>query len=245
MDAELLILNAVVLVAAVLQSATGVGFGVIAGPAFLVVMHSAAGIQVSIMLNLLIAVLLAPSLWKNADRTTLNQIALGVLFGTPLGLLVFLNLNLAALKILAAAAVLFSLIMLLRSRRPLGAEGPERPGERILIGVAAGTMGGSLAMPGPVPAAWMAAKRYDKETIRATILLLFVVAYTIALLLQYGLAGIETASFLRTATLVPATVVGVPLGHWLSKRISDHTFRRFLIAVLCLTIVLLLLTIAR
>ena len=238
-------MNAVVLVAAVLQSATGVGFGVIAGPAFLIIMHNAAGIQVSIMLNLLIAVLLAPSLWRSIDRSTLNRVTLGVFIGTPLGILIFLNLNLAALKILAAIAVLFSLIMLLRNPGPLGAASPERPGERVLIGVAAGAMGGSLAMPGPVPAAWMAARRYDKETIRATILVLFVVAYTIALLLQYGLAGIEPDSFLDAAALIPATVVGIPLGHWLSSKISDQVFRRFLIVVLCLTIGLLLLTIAR
>ena len=238
-------MNAVVLVAAVLQSATGVGFGVIAGPAFLVIMHNTAGIQVSIMLNLLIAVLLAPSLWRSVDRSILNRFTFGVLLGTPLGLFVFLNLSLAALKILAAIAVLFSLIMLLRRRGPLGTGRPERPGERVLIGVASGTMGGSLAMPGPVPAAWMAARRYDKETIRATILLLFVAAYTIALLLQYGLAGIETDSLVRAATLIPATVVGIPLGHWLSRHISEQAFRRFLIAVLCLTIALLLLTIAR
>ena len=240
-----MVLNTVVLVAAVLQSATGVGFGVIAGPAFLIVMHDAAGIQISIMLNLLIALLLAPSLWHQVHRSVLNGLALGVLLGTPLGLLIYLNLGLVSLTLLAALAVLFSLIMLLRSRASEDAVRRARPLERIAIGAAAGAMGGSLAMPGPVPAAWMASNRYDKEAVRATILLLFVIAYTIALVLQYVLAGIDTQTFLRTASLVPATVIGIPLGHWLSQKISERAFRRFLVVVLSSTIMLLLLTLAR
>ena len=244
MESETLVLNAVVLVAAVLQSATGVGFGIIAGPAFLVILHDVAGIQISIMLNLLIAALLGPSLWKHVDRAALNGLTVGVILGTPLGLLIYLNLNLATLKGLAAGAVLFSLIMLLRTRRPLGGPSATSAGERISIGIAAGAMGGSLAMPGPIPAAWMSIRRYDKETIRATVLLLFVAAYTIALLLQYLFAGIETENLSRAAALVPATVVGVWLGHLLAERISARAFRRFLVVVLGLTIALLLLTIS-
>ncbi len=60
MDLDFLILNVAVFGAAALQSATGIGFGVIAGPVLLIALNSGSAIQISIILNLLIASILAP-----------------------------------------------------------------------------------------------------------------------------------------------------------------------------------------
>ena len=103
-------------------------------------------------------------------------------------------------------------------------------------------MGSSLAMPGPVPAAWMSARGFDKDTIRATILAMFVVAYTVALLLQFALAGISTDSLRLTAKLVPSTIAGILVGRYLSSRISDPTFRWLLTIILAFTTIILFAT---
>jgi len=105
-------------------------------------------------------------------------------------------------------------------------------------------MGGILAMPGPVPAAWMSARAYDKDTIRATILVMFVVAYGFALLLQLALAGISANTVRLTALLVPSTVAGIVVGKFLSQRISEAVFRRLLTIVLALSVVFLFGTLA-
>ncbi len=62
MDQDFLVLNVAVFGASALQSATGIGFGVIAGPVLLVALNDGSAIQISIVLNLLIAAFLAPSL---------------------------------------------------------------------------------------------------------------------------------------------------------------------------------------
>lgn len=247
MEAELLALSAVVLAASALQSATGIGFGIIAGPLFLVALNDASAIQISILLNLLIAVLLAPSLRARIDRGVLAMLSIGVLLGSPLGLLIYLALDVAALKLAAAVAVSFALLMLVRSGAAAVPTARRETGgvERAVVGVVAGAMGGSLAMPGPVPAAWMAARGYDKDRVRATILAMFVVAYAVALVLQYALAEVSRATLMQSAALAPATVAGVVLGHALARRISQRSFRRIVVAVLALTIALLLLTIRR
>ncbi|MCH8244510.1 hypothetical protein IIB97_01325 [Patescibacteria group bacterium] len=68
MEQEFLILSIAIFAAATLQSATGIGFGVIAGPVLLVVLNDSAAIQVSIILNLLIAMLLAPSKKRQEEQ---------------------------------------------------------------------------------------------------------------------------------------------------------------------------------
>ena len=246
MGQELLVLSFAVFGASVLQSATGVGFGVVAGPLLLIVLNDGAAIQVSVALNLLIAVVLAPSLWRLSDKKLLRQLLVGLAVGSPIGLLIFLYTEIAMLKILAGVVVLFTLILLLRGNRADSASASTGIGqfERVSVGFVAGVMGGTLAMPGPVPVAWMSARGFDKETIRATILVMFVVAYGFALLLQLGLAEISVNTVRVTAALVPSTVAGIVVGKFLSKQISEAIFRWLLAIVLALTAVLLFSTLA-
>ena len=244
MAQQILVLGIAIFGASALQSATGIGFGVIAGPVLLIVLNDGAAIQISVVLNLLIALLIAPSLRQKSDRRLLKSLLIGLAIGSPLGLLIFLHMDIALLKSFAGLVVLITLFLVLRGARassPLQGDAAGRF-EQVSIGVIAGIMGSSLAMPGPVPAAWMSARGFDKDTIRATILVMFVVAYTIALLLQFSLAGISTDSLRLTAMLVPSTIAGILVGQFLSSRISEPTFRWLLTIILALTAILLFAT---
>lgn len=252
MDPQYIFLAIAVVGASALQAATGIGFGVIAGPVLLMVLNDRAAIQISIGLSLLIAAMMAPSLWRDTDWTLLLRFLAGSAAGLPLGLAVFLSVDIGHLKLLAGLAVLFTLVFLLRSgagaraagTEPAGAgpagaepEGAGRPGllEQISMGVISGAMNGSLAMPGPVPAAWMAARSHGKETIRATLLTLFIFSYLAALALQAILSGIGQETLWLGLLLAAPALAGVIIGRLLSSRLTERTFRRVLISVLTAT----------
>jgi len=242
MQQETILLGIAVFGASALQSSTGIGFGIIAGPVLLIVLNDGSAIQISVLLNLLIALSLAPSLRQKADLPMLKNLLIGLAIASPLGLLIYLRLDIALLKSLAAVVVLFTLFLLAFGQRVSSILQSDAAGkfEQISIGVVAGIMGGSLAMPGPVPAAWMLVRGFGKETIRATILVMFVVAYTIALLLQFLMAGISTETLALTAVLIPPTLAGIVVGHILSSHISEVTFRWSLIIILAFTVFFLL-----
>ncbi|MEM8812441.1 MAG: TSUP family transporter [Pseudomonadota bacterium] len=80
-----LLLVGAVFAASMLQAVTGIGFGVIAGPILLAVIGSTDAIQVSIVLSLLIAVILAPNTVPKVSRDLLKPIFLGLCIGTPIG----------------------------------------------------------------------------------------------------------------------------------------------------------------
>lgn len=243
MEQEFLVLGIAIFGASALQAATGIGFGVIAGPALLIVLNDGSAIQISVLLNLLIAAILAPSLRQKADRRLLKILLIGLAIGSPVGLLIYLQMDISLLKAFAGVVVLFTLFLVLRGDRALPSrrDGAGRV-EQVSVGVIAGIMGGSLAMPGPVPAAWMSARGFDKETIRATILVMFVVAYSIALVLQFALADISTNTLRLTAKLALPTLVGIFVGHILSSRISEATFRWLLAVILAFTTIFLFAT---
>ena len=209
MELEIVVLMVAVCGASALQSATGIGFGVIAGPILLILLNNGSAIQISIVLNLLIASILTPALWRQADRPLLTQLVTGLAIGSPLGLLIFLNIEVVLLKLGAAGAVLLTLYMVVHDVRAKAPDPARRPTriEQVAIGTIAGIMGVCLAMPGPVPAAWMASNGYRKESIRATILAMFVVSYAVALALQAGLAEISADVARFSLLLAPPTIL--------------------------------------
>lgn len=243
MDQEFVLLNMAVVGASALQAATGIGFGVIAGPILLVVLNDGSAIQVSIALNLLIAVILAPSVRHKADRTILRNLAIGLLIGSPFGLLIFLSIDIVWLKVTAGTGVLLTLGLIISANRLGHAKSVAGKPEQISVGTIAGVMGACLAMPGPIPAAWMSSKTYDKQTIRATILALFVLSYAIALALQLATVGIGAETLKFSASLAPATVVGILLGNYMSRRITEEIFRWILTTILASTALMLFATI--
>lgn len=245
MDPQIILLAISVVGASALQAATGIGFGVIAGPVMLMVLNSGSAIQISIMLSFLIAAVLAPSLRHRIDRPLLARLLAGSLAGLPLGLWIFLSIDIVLLKLLAGVAVSFTLIYVVRASALAagreadgGGANPSRSGRgagQLFLGVISGVMSGSLAMPGPIPAAWMTARGYGKETVRATLLALFIISYLAALALQAALAGIARETLWQTLLLAVPTLAGVYLGRRLAARLTERLFRRVLLAVLAAT----------
>ena len=143
MEQEILVLGITIFGASALQSSTGIGFGVIAGPLLLIVLNDGAAIQISVLLNLLIALLLAPSLRRKSDRRLLKSLLIGLAIGSPLGLLIYLQVDIALLKTFAGVVVLFTLFLVLRGDRVSSFLQGDVVGsfEQVSIGVIAGIMG--------------------------------------------------------------------------------------------------------
>ncbi|MGO1118465.1 sulfite exporter TauE/SafE family protein [Rhodovibrionaceae bacterium A322] len=258
MEDGFIFLHLAVLVASLLQAASGIGFGVLAGPVLLMSLNSSSAVQVTILLSFAIALVLLPGLRHDIDRPLLKRLIIGTLPGLALGIWVFSQVSLSSLMLLAGLAVLFLALVssgLTARLRPLvfapalnGTATPLKEGVEsealqsgkqtrgdLLIGLISGAMSSSLAMPGPVVAAHLSAQRRPKEVIRATILALFVFSYSAAMAVQVIWAGFENSTANLSLTLLPATLLGVWLGRLLAQRISQKAFQRLIFLLLLLT----------
>lgn len=254
MEQQFLVMSLAVFGAAALQGATGIGFGVVAGPILLAMINGGEAIQISILMNLLIAAVLAPSLRRAVDWRLMKPLLAGTALGMPLGLYVFVTISIFSLKLLAALAIVLTMGFVLRNiyvgRNGNGAPAGGAAGQGHTpgvmswpVGVVSGMMGGSLAMPGPVPAGWMSASGYGKVCVRATMLMLFVFSYVASLLLQVALVGIDGGTWWLGAKLAPATLLGVTAGRALTHYISERVFSWLVVVTLALTVVLLVISV--
>jgi len=238
--------HVVVFAAAFLQSATGIGFGIIAGPIILILIDSHAAVQVTMGLSFAVSLALAPTLVAHVDRQMLKRLGLGTLIGLPLGLLVFWAVSLPVLKFLAMLAVAFMAWTVARaSQNTTGAQPTSTNTADLGIGVVSGAMSTALAMPGPAAAARLTALALPKLTVRATVLLLMVISYVGALVAQAGFIGIERQTIEAVAWMLPAALIGTFAGRLFVSRIDEQLFRRIITAVLVITALGLLLDVGR
>ncbi len=243
---SLVLLSGVTLLGAVIQSTVGFGFTLLAVSFFLLILQSATAIQLLIVLNLVISLWVGRNLWRNVARDLWIKLVAGAMVGFPAGLVVFNYASVDQLKLVVAAAIPVFVPLLAFRHRSEPEQGVSLPIYRssssIGVGMLAGAMTTSLGMPGPVLVIYLTAHGADKDALRAISLTFFAVAYAAALLLQAVTFGVESEVWMMAAVLVPVAAVGAQLGHWLSKRITESTFRGAVFLLLGATGVYTLLT---
>lgn len=245
----LLILALTVFSSALLQAATGIGYGVIAGPVFLVALNGAEAIQISTIHNLLIAVVLFPFIRSHINKQLLWPIVAGSCFGIAAGFHLQTLLETSWLKVIAACMVFFVMISLAldisRSQRqrarPSGKAGyksQQRTAGKagLVAGLVAGVMGGMLAMPGPIVATWLSLRGFGKKEIRATVLAFFIFAYAANFLLYLLFAGLDSNAVRLSAGFAPLVLLGVVCGHFVEKYLTEVLFRKIILLILAATI---------
>jgi uncharacterized membrane protein YfcA len=243
MDVPMLILlGSAVFGASCLQSATGIGYGVIAGPIFLVILNGIEAFQISTIHNFCIALILLPMFWGQINRKLLCWLVVGSFGGIPFGFYLQTTVDIVLLKIAASLMVGFvtvALILDIRKATPLSGITKKTPFENIGVGSLSGLMGGMLAMPGPLAATWMSIRGVSKSEVRATVLAFFLFAYGANIMLYTSVIGVSADVLSLSLWLLPPLVLGIVAGNGLSNWYSEQTFRYMLLLILILTMVLL------
>ena len=240
-----ILLGLTVLLAACLQSATGIGFGVIAGPIFLVILNSNEAFQLSTLHNLAIVLVLVPSIWKSANKQILKNLLVGGFLGLFLGLVLQLWASMILLKIAAILMIALVIIALIYDISLKVYERKKKIAsirETQILGIIAGIMGGMLAMPGPIAAAWLAVKGIPKKEIRATTIVFFAFVYGVNTLFYTVYTGISKTILKLAFLLLPPIILGILLGKILAEILSERTFRVVLLSILFLTVLMLTLS---
>lgn len=238
MDPALIVfLSAAVFVAATLQAATGIGFGLIGGPALLTSVAAHDALITSGVLSALIAIVLVPGLWRHVHWQEWRRLCVGGIAGLPLGAFIFASAGSVGLKTGAALMVTFALALLFFPVR-IGQGSAPKTG--LAVGAVSGTLAVSLSMPGPVAAAHLMREGHQKSAVRATILGFFLPAYATAVSLQVFLSSDVIIDWSIPLWLAPGTLAGILVGQVLSGHLSERAFRLALQIVLAATIISLL-----
>ncbi|MEL7446920.1 MAG: TSUP family transporter, partial [Pseudomonadota bacterium] len=164
--------------ASFVRGLTGFGMAILLVPVLALALPPIDAVMLGNFLSLLIGVLEIRRLIREAERSAW-VISGAVVVTTPIGL-VLLSATGADLARLVIAMIAFSaFVAILLPRRSAGSPGPVTTGS---VGVISGLMTGYAGMPGPPVVPYYAGRALPRETIKASMLLIFTIAAGVALL---------------------------------------------------------------
>jgi uncharacterized membrane protein YfcA len=231
------IIFAALLIGAVTKGITGFGLPMVAVP----LLSALVGVERAVV------VMVLPTfvsngwlLWEHRNRAWAAWqqhlplfLAAGVI-GTVAGTTLLTVLSDRVLALILAAWL--GLYLLMQVSRP-GIEVPQRSrkGLSLGVGLTAGLAQGSMGVPGPVVATWFHALRLEPATYVFAVCAVFFLTSAVQI---FSLANLGLWSGERLTegllALVPS-VLGVPLGIKLARRIDPAKFNWFVLGILTLT----------
>lgn len=207
----------VVVAAAVVQGAIGIGFGIVLVPA-LAVTAPAALPATPLMLALPLTAMTARRERGAIDRRGFPLLLTGRVVGTGVAVLLLVLLSESALEVLFGAVILG--VVALSATSP---NVPFTPASRLVAGAASGLFATAAAIGGP-PAALLYQRRPGPE-VRATLGLLFLFG-TVISIGALGLAGQLVLDHVILALLfLPALVLGFALSKPVARRLDAGPLR--------------------
>lgn len=228
---------------ATVQAATGFGFALLAAPLFLIAMSSTTAMQVLVALHIVQSAMVVPRLAREAPRKPLLALAAGSLIGFPLGLAIFLSLDIDALKLAVGAMILaFTALLLARDAGWLGTRIgalrlalDEAPLASAATGCLSGLLTAVLVMPGPPLILLLMAAASGKDAARALSLSFFGFCYVMVTALHVLFAGMGAPEWRLVLMLAPAVVAGTLVGGAIAGRLSERAFKTAVYAVLAIS----------
>jgi uncharacterized membrane protein YfcA len=218
---ETLITWAVVMLGALMQGMTGLGFALIAVPALILFQDPRTVISTTLLLQVLLNGLI---LYQARDHITLREagpLTLGTLLGVPFGSYLLTVISVVLLKQLVAVLVLlFSIPLLLGYSRAVGFSRVAS----LTIGAVAGALQGSTGMGSPPVVLFMANQGLSKESFRGMLVFRSMAASALSVVALMPSGVMNSGIALNALLLAPALLVGFVLGSRLLKLVPQRLF---------------------
>lgn len=215
----LFIFLCIILVASILQTSSGFGFSIMATPFLLMIFQPQQSIQINIILSLVISASLIMKLRKDVDFALLKRLILGSVAGAPLGIFIFLSIDIHVFK-LGIGILLLLLTALLIWNVKLTAT----PSKDIWVGSLSGLLTTSIGMPGPPLLLYFAGTATGKEKLRATTLAFYLFIYSLSLITQMLFSGTSKSIWLSSLLALPVVFLGLYLGQIVFKLFTQRAF---------------------
>jgi len=210
----------IILLASILQTSTGFGFSIMATPFLLLLFDPREAIQLNLVLSLFISIALILNIRKDVNWAIFRRFVIGSFLGLPLGISIFLLLDMTLLKLVVSFLIISLTILLIlnwRTRQTVHRD--------FFVGGLSGILTTSMGMPGPPLLLYFSGTNTDKATLRATTLAFYLFIYLASLIFQTMFAGSSIDMWLLSLKALPIVIVGLIFGQLLYNRIDQRMFQ--------------------
>jgi len=220
---ETIVIAIIIFAAGFLQGLTGFGFALIALPLLGLLIPIKTIIPLVVILALCISLTLSLQLRRSIRFNNITVLFLATIIGIPVGVYSLKHIPAEILSLaLGCLMIAFTSYQLLAKPSPCKLGLPST----ITAGFFSGILGGSIGAGGPPVIIYSAIQTWSKDEAKSTLAFYFFIS-GIIISAFHAYSGLITSDVLNyIAISLPSLTVGVFLGTFAYKHISDHGYRK-------------------
>ena len=210
---------------------SGFGFSALAVTGLSLILPPAEVVPTAFLLEIVASIFMLPMVWRSIDWQKLNLLVLGVLLGTPAGVLFLAEIPQDAVRFTISGLVIVACFLLWKNFRIRSETGRKR---LLVVGGFSGLVNGAAGIGGLPIVLFLLSGSIRAEVLRATIVAFLFCSDIYATLLSGSQNLLSNELLARSVLFLIPLVVGVAIGHRGFVKSSPESFSKFAIGLLIL-----------
>ena len=229
---QFLIILFVVFIASIIRGFNGFGFSATCISGFSFILPAIEIVPIILILEVFISIFMIPYIWNKIDWSFVLKILVGIIIGSPIGLILLKYLDSEITHLSVCIIIIFFSLLLMKG---YSNQNINNNFGKFLTGIVSGTLNSLTTLGGMPVALFLLVTSIQPAIIRASLAALFFLTDIYAFILSYFAGIVDWLIIYRTIPLTVILPIGVYIGNKFFVKSKEETYRKvvfyFLITV--------------
>jgi len=238
---EIIFILFTVFVASIIRGFNGFGFSATCISGFSFILPAIEIVPIILILEVLISIFMIPYIWNKIDWSFVSKILVGIIIGSPIGLILLKYLDSEITHLSVCIIIIFFSLLLMKG---YSNQNINNNFGKFLTGIVSGTLNSLTTLGGMPVALFLLVISIQPAIIRASLAALFFLTDIYAFILSFFAGIVDWLTIYRTIPLIVILPIGVYIGNKFFVKSKEKTYRKvvfyFLIIVSIIGIIRIL-----
>ena len=229
---EIIFILFTVFVASIIRGFNGFGFSATCISGFSFILPAIEIVPIILILEVLISIFMVPYIWNKIDWSFVSKILVGIIIGSPIGLILLKYLDSEITHLSVCIIIIFFSLLLMKG---YSNQNINNNFGKSLTGIVSGTLNSLTTLGGMPVALFLLVTSIQPAIIRASLAALFFLTDIYAFILSFFAGIVDWLTIYRTIPLIVILPIGVYIGNKFFVKSKEETYRKvvfyFLITV--------------
>ena len=229
---EIIFILFTVFVASIIRGFNGFGFSATCISGFSFILPAIEIVPIILILEVLISIFMIPYIWNKIDWSFVSKILVGIIIGSPIGLILLKYLDSEITHLSVCIIIIFFSLLLMKG---YSNQNINNNFGKFLTGIVSGTLNSLTTLGGMPVALFLLVTSIQPAIIRASLAALFFLTDIYAFILSFFAGIVDWLIIYRTIPLIVILPIGVYIGNKFFVKSKEETYRKvvfyFLITV--------------
>ena len=229
---EFIFVLLIVFIASIIRGFNGFGFSATCISGFSFILPAIEIVPIILILEVLISIFMIPYIWNKIDWKFVLKILIGIVVGSPLGLMLLKYLNPEITHLSVCIIIIFFSFLLMKG---YSNQNINTNIGKFLTGIISGTLNGLTILGGMPVALFLLVTSIQPAIIRGSLAALFFLTDVYAFILSFFAGIVDMTTIYRIIPLIIILPIGVFIGDKFFVKSKEETYKKvvfkFLIVV--------------